>query len=126
VPCPLWLFKATLWTAHISLLSCRAAINYQLATSDKGRFVRCEIQHSVGDILSGSNTTQRYTPAIRFLQASGGLFQHIRVNRARMDRVAPDVVSGMLHCRSFGEKPYGTFGCRIRRRAIWIPHESSD
>src|SRR5262245_56017659 len=61
-------FIATLWTAHVSLLSCRAAINHQLATSDKGRFVRREIQHSVGDISATFPSSLPMAASSRFLR----------------------------------------------------------
>src|SRR2546421_305352 len=97
--------SSSAWATRKPLLCQCPTIDDQFAAGHIRRVVRSQIQDSSDDLVDSSHAAQRHTlqALLQDLRVGHGTVQHVSIDRAGMDGITPDLVSGVLACRYFAE-----------------------
>src|SRR6266404_2983386 len=97
------------------LLGQRAAVDDQLAAGHVGGVVGGEVEHRAHDLGDGAHPAQGHAleALLHGVAVAEGAVEHLGVDRARVDRVAADLVLGVLGRGHLGEEPDGALARRV-------------
>ena len=84
----------------------RTTVDPELRTGDLGGFVGGEEQDGVGDLFDPAGAAHRHLAQhlSTNLRIGGAPRRAHRRHQPRMDRIDPDVVGAVLHCRGLGQR----------------------